>query len=131
MSVPIGFRVLAGLLTWYALCGFTLALLMVTQRHASVDWRMLAGAGLLLGVTTGYSALTVWRMERRALLAIAAAAVAAVAFCLALPLSMRGGFVPPRTWRAAILGAIMFASFLALAALYVRMRLDRASSRKD
>jgi hypothetical protein len=29
---------------------------------------------------------------------------------------MRGGRVPPDSWRAAILGAVMFAAFLALAA---------------
>ncbi|HJR42974.1 MAG TPA: hypothetical protein VJ812_12845, partial [Gemmatimonadaceae bacterium] len=64
---PLGFRVLAGLLSWYALCGFTLALLAVTRRAVTVDWRVLAAAGVLLGATTGAAALAVWRSERRAL----------------------------------------------------------------
>ncbi len=122
---PLGFRVLAGLLSWYALCGFTLALLAVTRRAVTVDWRVLAAAGVLLGATTGAAALAVWRSERRALPWLVASAVAALLFCLALPLSLRGGEVPARTWRSAIFGALMFSSFLALAAVYVRMRLDR------
>ena len=124
-TVPLGFRVLAGLLSWYALCGFTLAFLVLTRRQATVDWRVLAVAGITLGMTTGAAALAVWRGERRSLAWLIASAVAAVLFCLALPLSLRVSEVPPRTWRGAILGAVTFSSFLALAAVYVRMRLDR------
>ncbi|HJU90161.1 MAG TPA: hypothetical protein VJ672_12250 [Gemmatimonadaceae bacterium] len=124
-TIPLGFRVLASLLCWYALSGFTLAFLVMTRRQVTVDWRVLAAAGITLGITTGAAALAVWRGERRSLRWLIASAVAAVLFCLALPLSLRTGEVPARTWRGAIFGAIAFSSFLALAAVYVRMRLDR------
>lgn len=126
---PLGFRVLAGLLTWYALSGFTLAVLVVTRRQPALDWRILAAAGIFLGAATGTAALAVWRRERRALPALWVSAAAAVAFCLALPLSLPPVYVTRRTWITAIIGAIMFAAFLLVAAVYVRLRLDEPRDR--
>ncbi len=128
---PLGFRVLAALLTWYALSGFTIAVLVLTRPQPALDWRILAGAGIFLGVTTGTAALAVWRRERRALPTLLISAFAAVVFCLALPLSLPRVHVTRGTWITAILGAVMFAAFLCVAAIYVRLRLDASRERRD
>lgn len=128
---PLGFRVLAAVLTWYALSGFTIAVLVLTRPQPALDWRILAGAGIFLGVTTGTAALAVWRRERRALPALLISAGAAVVFCLALPLALPRVHVTRGTWITAILGAVMFAAFLCVAAIYVRLRLDASRERRN
>lgn len=128
---PLGFRVLSALLTWYALSGFTIAVLVLTRRQPALDWRILAAAGIFLGIATGTAALAVWRRERRALPALLISAGAAVVFCLALPLSLPRLHVTRGTWITAILGAVMFAAFLCVAAFYVRLRLDASAERRD
>jgi hypothetical protein len=128
---PLGFRVLAALLTWYALSGFTIAVLVLTRPQPALDWRILAGAGIFLGITTGTAALAVWRRERRSVAALLVSAGAAVVFCVALPLSLPDAYATRGTWITAVLGALMFAAFLCVAAWYVRLRLDASRERRD
>jgi hypothetical protein len=114
---------LAMLLTLYALGGSALAALMFTARQPDLEWRLLGGAGALFALTAGTSALSIWRRERRAPVILGACAVGGALLCLALPAAAPPLAATPELWRAAVLGAVLWVAFLAVAALYVHRRL--------
>jgi hypothetical protein len=120
VSPLTGLRVIAGVLTWYAMAGFALAAMMVNGRDPRLDWALVAAAGALLGVSGGGAALSVWRRRRWAPIAVVVSGVAGAVLCVALPLSVRGGAVPGEMWRASLGAAALFGLFCGLLAWYVR-----------
>lgn len=119
---PLGFTLLAALLTWYALGGTTLAALVVRNQDPRLRWPLLAVAGVVFAAAAGTAALAVWRMERWAPRALVACAVGGAMLSLLLPMAMPSSEVGPDTWRSAVLGAVLFGAFFLLAAMYVRRR---------
>jgi hypothetical protein len=121
-----GLRVIAAVLTWYAMAGIALAAMMVSGRDPRLDWILIASAGALLGALGGGAALSVWRQRRWAPAIVVGAGVAGALVCLSLPVAVRAGVVTGEMWRAAIGAAALFGGFCALLAWYVR-RWTRAS----
>ena len=115
-----GLRVIAGVLTWYAMAGFGLSAMMVSARDPRLNWAVVAVAGALLGLVGGGAALSVWRRRRWAPVPVLGAGLAGAALCVSLPLSVRGGGVTGEMWRASLAAAALFGLFCALLAWYVR-----------
>ena len=118
---PVLFQVLAGLLTFYAMAGVWLALVMGTARNDAFHWLPLTVGGAAFAFSAGVAALAVWNRERRAPVALTACAIVGAALCGTMPAAARGVPVPRDTWMVAIAGGLLFAAFLLLAARYVRM----------
>ena len=119
MTPLLGLRMIAGVLTWYAMAGFALAAMMVSSRDPRIDWPVVAVAGALLGVLGGSAALSVWRQRRWAPVPVLGAGIAGAALCVSLPLSMRGAGVTSEMWQLSLAGAALFGLFCALLAWYV------------
>jgi hypothetical protein len=115
-----GLRVIAVVLTWYAMAGFALAAMMVSGRDPRLNWVLIASAGALLGALGGGAALSVWRQRRWAPAIVVGAGVAGAPVCVSLPMSVRAGVVTGEMWRAAGAAAALFGAFCALLAWYVR-----------
>jgi len=125
---PIGIQLLAALLTIYTIGGFVLAGRVAMDQDERYRWWLIAVAAAVFAVVCGVSALTVWRLERRAPMLLVACGAVGSAVCLALPAAAPPEVQPPGMWRAAIQGAILILAFLVLAAWYVRNVLRRGSS---
>ena len=121
------FQVLAGLLTFYAMAGVWLAMVMGTARNEAFHWLPLTAGGLAFALSAGTAALAVWNQERRAPLALSICALVGATLCSVMPAAARGEHVPRDTWMLAIGGGLLFAAFLLLAAKYVRMALGPRS----
>ncbi|HEX5435921.1 MAG TPA: hypothetical protein VFW98_02090 [Gemmatimonadaceae bacterium] len=113
-------KLLAALLAVYAMGGVLLAAMMVTARDPRLRWQMLAASGILFAAAAGSSALSLWRVERRAVIWLVACGVLGAALCLLLPLASIDVPATPAMWRSAALGAALFLAFLLMAAFYVR-----------
>ena len=120
MNPLAGLRIIAAVLTWYAMAGFALAALMVNGRDPRLNWALVAIAGVLLGLVGGGAALSVWRRRRWAPVPVLCAGVAGAALCVMLPLSVREGAVSSEVWQGSLAAALLFALFCALLAWYVR-----------
>ena len=120
---PVLFQVLAGLLTFYAMAGVWLALVMGTARNEAFHWLPLTLGGAAFAMSAGVAALAVWNRERRAPTALTICAAVGASLCAAMPAAARGVPVAQDTWLVAIAGGLLFAAFLLLAARYVRMTL--------
>ena len=123
---PIGIQLLSALLTLYTIGGFILALRVGSSHDARYRWWLISVAGCAFAISSGVSALAVWRTERRAPLMLVICAVLGAALCLALPAAAPGDLLAPGMWRAAIQGAVLILAFLLLAAWYVRNVVRRA-----
>ena len=124
---PVLFQVLAGLLTFYAMAGVWLAMTMGSARNEAFHWLPLTAGGAAFALSAGMAALAVWNREPRAPLALTICAAVGAILCSLMPAAARGMTVPRETWMAAIGGGLLFATFLLLAAKYVRMSLDTRS----
>ena len=120
---PVLFQVLAGLLTFYAMAGVWLALVMATARNDAFHWLPLTIGGAAFAFSAGFAALAVWNSERRAPSALTVCAIVGATLCGAMPAAARGVPVARDTWMVAIAGGLLFAAFLLLAARYVRVTL--------
>ena len=127
LTRPVGIQLLAVLLTIYTMTGFLLAGRVILDQDERYRWWLIAVAAVVFAVVCGASALTVWRLERRAPILLVACGVVGSTLCLALPAAAPAGVLPPGLWRAAIQGAILIFAFLLLAAWYVRNVLRRGS----
>jgi O-antigen/teichoic acid export membrane protein len=116
-------KLLAALLTVYAMSGALLAVTMLTHRDPRMRWGVLAATSALFAISAGSSALALWRAERHAPVWLLGCGVLGAALCLLIPIAVVG--VPPtrEIWQAAITGAVLFLAFLTLASFYVRRRL--------
>ena len=120
---PLLFQVLAGLLTFYAMAGVWLAMVMATTRNEAFHWLPLALGGAAFAVSAGMAALAVWNQERRAPLALTVCGLVGATLCAVMPAAARGAPITRDTWMVAIAGGMLFAAFLLLAARYVRITL--------
>ena len=120
---PVLFQVLAGLLTFYAMAGVWLAMVMATARNEAFHWLPLALGGAAFALSAGIAALSVWNEERRAPLALMICGLVGAVLCSVMPAAARGVPIARDTWLVAIAGGLLFAAFLTLAARYVRMTL--------
>jgi hypothetical protein len=115
--------VLAALLTFYAMAGVWLAMVMATARNEAFHWLPLTLGGASFAMSAGMAALAVWNRERRAPLALMTCAAVGGILCSAMPAAARGVPIARDTWLVAIAGGLLFAAFLLIAARYVRMTL--------
>jgi hypothetical protein len=120
LNRPIGIQLLSALLTIYTMAGFLLAIWMVTQQDERYRWWVIAIAAVTFAISSGASALAVWRVERRAPTFLVVCGALGSALCLALPAAVPDGALAAGMWRAAIQGAVLILAFLLLAAWYVR-----------
>ena len=118
---PFGVQLLAALLTWYAMAGFFIAASLVSGRPDQLRWEIVAGAALLFAIASGLAARSVWSLASSAPRWLVACGIAGAALCVVLVSSMDtpAGESRGDMWRAAIIGAVLFVAFLALAARYV------------
>jgi len=117
------FQVLAGLLTFYAMAGVWLGMVMATARNDAFHWLPLTLGGAAFALSAGIAALAVWNRERRAPLALTVCAAVGATLCAAMPAAARGVPVARDTWLVAVAGGLLFAAFLLIAAKYVRTTL--------
>ena len=117
------FQVLAGLLTFYAMAGVWLAMVVGTARNEAFHWLPLTLGGIAFAVSAGVAALAVWNRERHAPIALTVCAVVGATLCSAMPAAARNAPIARDTWLLAIAGGLLFAAFLLLAARYVRITL--------
>ena len=117
------FQILAGLLTFYAMAGVWLAMVMATARNEAFHWLPLALGGGAFALSAGVAALEVWNQARRAPLALTVCGIVGAVLCSVMPAAARGVPIAGDTWMVAIGGGLLFAAFLLLAARYVRMTL--------
>lgn len=120
---PVLFQVLAGLLTFYAMAGVWLAMVMATARNEAFHWLPLVIGGGAFAISAGMAALAVWNQERRAPFALTLCGIVGAVLCSAMPAAARGVPVARDTWMVAIGGGLLFAAFLLIAARYVRLTL--------
>jgi hypothetical protein len=118
------FQVLAALLTFYAMAGVWLAMVMGTARNEAFHWLLLTIAGIAFALSAGTAAIAVWNQERRAPLALTICGIVGASLCVAMPAAARDLPIARDTWMVAVGGGLLFAAFLLLAARYVRITLD-------
>lgn len=115
---PFGIQLLAALLALYAMGGIFIISTIARVSASPIDVRPILVGSIVFTLSAGGAALAVWRLERRAAVWVTACGICGAAFCvvlaLAAPPEMEGAI-----WAPAILGAVMFLAFLAVAALYV------------
>jgi hypothetical protein len=126
MRRPLGIQLLAALLTFYAMSGVLLALTAATTRAPGLRWQLVVAAGALFALSTGSSALAVWRLERTAPALLRLCGLVGLAVCLAMPLALGPAGDAGAVWRAAVAGGVLFLLFLLLVAQYVRRQVARA-----
>lgn len=124
---PVLFQVLAGLLTFYAMAGVWLAMVMASARNEAFHWLPLAVGGAAFALSAGIAALSVWNEERRAPVALMTCGIGGAVLCSVMPAAVRGVPIARDTWLVALAGGLLFAAFLTLAARYVRMTLGARS----
>jgi hypothetical protein len=117
---PIGIQLLAALLTIYTMAGFLLAIRTGANPDERYRWWIIVVAAAAFAIASGAATLAVWRIEKRAPLALVICGALGAALCIALPAALPSGTLAPGMWRAAIQGAVLILAFLSLAAWYVR-----------
>jgi hypothetical protein len=120
---PFLIQALAGLLTFYAMAGAWLAMMLGSTRDPRLHWAPLAVGGAVFALSAGGAALAVWRQQPRAPMMLTACAVIGAALCAAMPLAVRGVESDRATWVGAVGGGLLFAAFLLLAARYIQLYL--------
>jgi hypothetical protein len=129
LAQSFSFRLIAALLTVYALGGFWIAARMVTDRDPRFQWGLLAAAAAIFGLWAGSAALAMWRASARAPAALAGCGVIGALLCVALPATAPAESATREMWRGAILSGVLFCVFCLLLAWYVRRRMEAGSSR--
>jgi hypothetical protein len=120
---PFAFQLLATLLTVYAMAGMLLSMVMVRDQDPRLHWLGVAVGGATFAVSAGIAAMSVWRQRPRSPVALLVCGAIGAAFCIAVPAAAPDEVVGRDLWVLSILGGVLFAAFLILAAWYVKRRL--------
>ena len=120
MRRPLGFTLLALLLSWYAFAGLMLVVsALAGARGANVRWPTLGAAGIVLALSSAFAASSLWRVQSWAYKAFVSWLASLLLFGVLLALSIQFPF-DTRARQAVLIASVSTVMLGAICSRYIR-----------